>query len=421
MRSLIILLFFLAACQNNQPQSTEEPSPQPTNNEVAPLSDNGEPSFSELPLLATYINQIGIDKEEFGSGENISFALDGDKLILKNADELDFDLNSDKQIILAESWSGTGGEGTNECIYQLLNNTKNPTILAIQVAYDSYRNSSIMREDAYELAEELEADYPNLEISFDEVAWSMVAREEELSFGYKQPLGYNSYAVDIYILEKQGNQWVDITDKAFPKDFAQQLDQYSPIFELGEENTSSSSFSIRALTQQSIDANKAIFAPWNATISTDGDQLSIGGDKNPPVLLAWDGQQYQYKKMPNQVFELNYHACHKIDFKSDKTYTFKGNISGEEVQMEVKFQIINDGETPTVKMTGDYFYLKNKSKMPIEGTFSTNIEESISFSRLKKGKARESFDGWFNSCELKGWWQHLERLNIHEFNLKLAN
>lgn len=422
MRTIIALLCLFTACQNSQSPQKEvlNSSSDSTSSSSINQPNIENTSFSELPLLATYINEIGIDDEEFGNGEDIKFVLKEKELILQNADELRFEINNN-QIILEEGSSGTSGDINSKCIYQMLNKTSIPTILCIEVGNSSSRNSSVMMEDASELVEELKVDYPNLAIDFGSVAWEMVVRNEAINYGYTQPLGYDNYTATISILQKQDNNWIDITEKTFPKDFAKKLNQYSPIFSADEKGDNFNSFGLRELTQQLIDNNPSIFADWDAKIDTDGEQIRIGAGKNPPILLNWNGQQYEYKKFPNQAIALKRNACEKIDFKTDKTYTFKGNISGQEAQMDVKFKIVEAGENPTVKMTGEYFYIKNKSKMPIEGTFSTNVEKSIHFSRLKNGEARESFDGWFNSCEIKGWWQHLERLDIDKYSLKLVN
>ncbi len=131
---------------------------------------------------------------------------------------------------------------------------------------------------------------------------------------------------------------------------------------------------------------------------------------------------------------MNYNSCSSIDFNSNKTYKFKGSlkkfdfnnrfgynenlIDSFEIQMDVKFTIIKEGDYPIVKMTGEYFYIGKGSKMPIEGEFSTKIDTPVRFYRNKNGVKREEFACYFIDYEFRGWWQHLERMDIHKFTLK---
>jgi len=93
------------------------------------------------------------------------------------------------------------------------------------------------------------------------------------------------------------------------------------------------------------------------------------------------------------------------------------------IQLEAKFKIVKPAggklEQPLVKMTGEYSYIGKSSKMPIEGEFSPVLGSNFVFNRMKKGEKREEFRATMTNCKMNGWWQHLERMDLYQFELKL--
>ncbi|MCP4438624.1 MAG: hypothetical protein GY810_06730 [Aureispira sp.] len=317
-----------------------------------------------------------------------------------------------------EGWEGTSGSENWDNYYILLEENDQPVVAVVAEYTATIRDFSGYQEDLFDLVKEKDVDEKTAEI--------MLERDNTLSGYYDYTFGYSDYKINITIHQKQNGSWADITKKTFPQDFGDKLKQFFPIYTAAPQNPSN--LTMAPLKTPFMDGNKAIFGNWfteeyrYVSIEPANKQILFKCGENAPAILEWNGEQLAYKKFPSTSINFEQSACTQIDFASGKNYTFKGKIGTEhDIQMDVKFSIAKAGDQPTVKMTGDYFYVGKGTKMPVEGEFSTQLGNSARFYRNKKGKKREEFAAFFIGCEMKGWWQHLERLdNIEEFTLKLV-
>ncbi|MCP4438622.1 MAG: hypothetical protein GY810_06720 [Aureispira sp.] len=201
----VIYICFLWACgveQTNTNSTKKSPPLEVSDTTKKKLGT----SLAELPIIAKYINEIGIPDEEHGMGKNISLEIKDGGLSIKNADEFDIEDEEIKEneLTLSEGWYGTGGDGTNFYKYQLLENTEHPTLVCLKTYEETEKNYTLQQEDAYIYLQELQEKYPKL--SKDEchtISWNMVERQNFMSPDFNQPLGYSNYYVNINVYQKK--------------------------------------------------------------------------------------------------------------------------------------------------------------------------------------------------------------------------
>jgi hypothetical protein len=388
-------------------------------------------TFPEMPLLATYINELPFYGHEFPL-EKVQerLILRADTIHFLEQDEGDYSyyyqLNNlnQQQAQFAGGWYGTSGQQDWKASYQLLNDNEEAPIVLLAVqskeAVGGYQAS--LEFNYAELEEMIEAG----NTSIDKDALVELAKDMTNIGRWISSLNgdYHKHDLRFWVWQKQKGQWKNITSKVFQLEMYANLATSFPFLRQKKVKTPPNSgffLSEKIYSTEGLAQNKAHWKHWLGVeelnevtfdLSTNTQSIQLEVSKNKTIHWNWNGDYFTLNNLPKPISWKD-EPCLDIDYSSTKIHAFVGTIADIPIKMEVN---LNDG-----KILGNYWYINKPSSIfPIAGNFEASTEAIFHFYRLKNNAKREHFHAYFVDCQFKGWWQHQGTMKTEEFSLKLV-
>ncbi|MBL4650845.1 MAG: hypothetical protein JKY03_14025 [Aureispira sp.] len=407
--------------KSNQEKKTKTPTPS-----ISPRE-----TFSKIPLLATYINELPFYGHQFPLEKaKERLILRADTIHFLEQEDVDYSyyyqLNNlnQQQAQFAGGWYGTSRQQDWKATYQLLNDNEAAPIvlLAVQSKEATGGYQASLEFNYSELEEMIEAGNTSIDKDdLDELANDMtnIGRWINSLNG-----AYNNHDLRFWVWQKQKGQWENITSKAFqPKMYKKLTTSFPFLRQVKVKNAPILGFFLaeNIYSKEGLAQNKAHWKHWlgvekltdvSFDLSTNTQSIQLGISKNKTIRWDWNGDDFILNNLPKPISWKD-EPCSNIDYFSTKKHTFVGSIAGIPIKMKVN---LNDG-----KILGNYWYLNNPNSIfPIAGDFEASTEATLHFYRLKNKAKREHFHAYFVDCQFKGWWQHQGTMKIEKFSLKLV-
>lgn len=437
---IFLITSCLFSCQNNTNKvdatiNSLDSTQLRSHNQVKNVSTVPSKKFDAMPLLATYINELPFYQNEFPlkeAADRLAFQTDSVYFLEEEEDgdySFYYKLNfcTQKQAQFAGGWYGTAGEQDWIANYQLLNNNQErPIVLLTVQSKERFGGYASNLESNYSELEEM-IEEGNTKISTDEEDLVQIAEKMTQAGRYKHSVNdhYHLHELRFWVWQKQGNDWINISQEVFNTDMYQQLEASFPFLIQDQvEKPLIPGFFLREkiYSKEGWDQNKEHFKEWlgvsnpNETIfhlKVNVNSIQFECSPNKTIQWNWNGKQYTLKGLNKPILWKD-QPCPTLDYSSEKVHLFTGQIGETPIKMKVR---LDQG-----KIKGKYWYSnKPNSIFPIEGDFSPSTEADLIFYRIKNDQQRESFSYYFNNCEFNGWWQHQETMAIEEFTLKLVD
>lgn len=401
---------------------------------ISTSSENINVSFDEMPLLATYINELPFF-EGCNYGELMLQEAAPKRLVFNN-NKLEYpegggDYSSYNRLTAFKEttasfeggWEGTGGSQAWTCTYQLLSaNPSNPMVLVAGQSLEEMRDFEARIEEENNLIEQLSGQGAIGNVN--KIARNMLDRDYINRRSLKN--GFEDHTLSFWVWQKKDGKWENITLSLFDERMYQQLHEHFPFF---SKSTSNKAYKQEGFyleedfyTEEALLINKSNWSAWFGVkqleditfdLKTEENDILFECSKNKTIRWEWNGKAYHLKNLPKKTPWLN-NPCADIDFSANNEHNFRGKIGTYKIEMTVR---LNEE-----KISGEYWYNnKTSSKFPVEGIFHPKADQKLTFYRIKKGKQKESFVCYFIDCQLKGWWQHEGTKQIEKFELTLVS
>jgi hypothetical protein len=435
-----ILFISLFSCYNNSDNDNNDKdtidSISSSNLEANSTASPEAPTetFSKMPLLATYINELPSYNGQFPINQPAKYlALRADTIHFLNQEEDGdysnyYELNhfTQQQAQFKGGWYNTSGSKSWHTTYQLLN--KNEAAPIVLLAMQSKETFGGYQEDLefnfHDLKELIKAGNKNIPTEEDalfEIAKSMTNIDIKKSSLYDD---HHVHDLRFWVWQKQDGQWKNISSKVFQPEMYTKLEASFPfLVQKKVDSPIHPGFFLaeKMYSKEGLAQNKANWKHWlgveeldkvSFDLAIDTKTIQFKASENKALHWDWDGERFTLNNLPKPITWKD-EPCLAIDYSSNKKYSFVGNISKIPIQMEIS---LNNG-----KIQGEYWYTNSPhNKFPVEGSFEASTETKLDFYRIKNNQQREWFNGYFSNCEFKGWWQHQGTMATEEFSLKLV-
>lgn len=436
------LILVLCSCQNAVNKENMKENSAPSNNTTLhskTISDSSSnsttPTFNTLPPLAQYINELPFFSYHFPlEAPKTRLQLHADTIqFLEGVEDGDYSYYynlrkaSTTNIQFEGGWYGTSGEQDWVSHYQLLNSKDgHPIVLLAVQSQESYGGYQEEIEFHYNDLKELIAQ-GNTSIPDDEDALSRIAQDmANVGRSIRTLNGtYQKHDIRFWVWEKKKGTWHNISSQVFSSQMYARLEAALPFWAQNKvlQPKHSGFFLIeKTYSKEGLTQNQNHWKHWlgveqldqvNFNLNIHASSIVLEFSPNKHIRWDWNGAQYTLNNLPTPI-PWKDEPCTKIDYSSSKKYIFAGKIGETPIQMEASF---NYG-----KLQGFYWYPNRPHrKLPIEGNFEASIEATLNFYRIKNNEQRERFNGYFANCQLKGWWQHQETMEIMPFSLELVD